>query len=149
MHQNRAIITSDTDKKLFIRDENFPATRSRILLPLTIRNNIIGLLDLHSETKRALNIEDVEILQTLADLTAISFDNVRLLNETRNLLTQLEATSSMQTQQIWRKLTSRELPAYQYTPAGVRPIFNRERNNQENEGLKNSADISWSEHRLY
>ncbi len=136
VHQNRAIITSDTDKKLFIRDENFPATRSRILLPLTIRNNIIGLLDLHSETKRALNIEDVEILQTLADLTAISFDNVRLLNETRNLLTQLEATSSMQTQQIWRKLTSRELPAYQYTPAGVRPIFNRERNNQENEGLK-------------
>lgn len=136
VHQNRAIITSDTDKKLFIRDENFPATRSRILLPLTIRNNVMGLLDLHSETKRTLNMEDVEILQTLADLTAISFDNVRLLNETRNLLTQLEATSSLQTQQIWRKLTSRELPAYQYTPAGVRPIFNRERNNQENEGLK-------------
>lgn len=136
VHQNRAIITSDTDKKLFIRDENFPATRSRILLPLTIRNNVMGLLDLHSETKRTLNMEDVEILQTLADLTAISFDNVRLLNETRNLLTQLEATSSLQTQQIWRKLTSRELPAYQYTPAGVRPIFNRERKNQENEGLK-------------
>jgi K+-sensing histidine kinase KdpD len=35
----------------------------------------------------------------------------------------LEINTSIQTQRTWKKLTSRQKPAYQYTPAGVRPIF--------------------------
>lgn len=135
IEQNRAIISSDLDQKNFVADENFPLTRSRLVLPLAVRGEVIGLLDLHSDQTRAFNLDDAEILQTLADLTAISLDNVRLINETQNLVNQLESNTSLQTQRTWSKLTSKQRPAYQYTPAGVRPIFFRDTQN-ENDGLR-------------
>lgn len=135
IEQNRAVISSDLDQKNFVADENFPLTRSRMVLPLAVRGEMLGVLDLHSDQARAFNLNDAEILQTLADLTAISLDNVRLINETQNLVNQLEANTSVQTQRIWSKLTSRQRPAYQYTPAGVRPVFFRD-TTDDGDGLR-------------
>lgn len=123
VEQNRYIISSDIDNVNFVRDANFPLTRSRMLLPLAVRGNVLGMLDLHSDQPQAFSIQDAEIMQILADLVSISFDNVRLINETKSLVSQLEINTSIQTQRTWKKLTSRQKPAYQYTPAGVRPIF--------------------------
>ena len=134
VEQKRPYITLDVGVN-FIRDINFPLTRSRMMLPLTVRGNVIGVLDVHSDQLQSFNTQDAEILQTLADLVAISIDNVRLINETRSLAFQLETTTSLQTRETWRKFTSRHKPAYQYTPAGVRPLFSR--NKPENEdGLR-------------
>jgi GAF domain-containing protein len=135
IEQNRAIISTDIDQKNFVKDENFPITRSRLVLPLAVRGEVIGLLDLHSDQARAFNLGDAEILQTLADLTAISLDNIRLINETQNLVNQLETDTSIQTQRTWSKLTSRQKPSYQYTPAGVRPVFFRD-NQIDADGLR-------------
>ena len=129
---NHPYITSDIDNVNFVRDINFPLTRSRMLLPLTVRNNVIGILDLHSDQSQSFNTQDAEVLQTLADLVAISIDNTRLINETKNLVRQLETNTSAQTREIWTKFTSRHKPAYQYTPAGVRPLFvNNKQDNQD------------------
>lgn len=127
----KTIINSDLDRSNFVRDPNFPLTRSRMILPLSVRGNLLGLIDIHSDQPRAFTAESAEILQTLADLTAISFDNVRLLDETRNLLTQLETNTSHQTQRTWSKFTSRQRAAYLYTPVGVRPVFSPEKRKQE------------------
>jgi len=123
VEHNRPYITSDVDDVNFVRDTNFPLTRSRMILPLTVRNDVIGVLDMHSDQAQSFNTQDAEVLQTLADLVAISIDNVRLINETKNLVHQLEANTSVQTRETWTKFTSRHKPAYQYTPAGVRPLF--------------------------
>lgn len=128
---NRAEITSDIEDPNFIRDPNFPITRSRMMLPLAVRGSVIGVLDLHSDQPKAFGSQDAEILQTLADLAAISFDNARLLNETKNLVNQLEVNTSFQTRKTWLKLTTRQKPAYQYTPAGVRPLFSKDKVNIE------------------
>lgn len=136
IQSNRPIITSDTDVAIsFVKDSYFPLTRSRMVMPLAVRGLVIGFLDLHSDQTKAFSPEDAEILQTLADLTAISFDNVRLLDETRYLLKQLETNTSIQTQMTWSKLTTRHKPAYQYTPAGVRPIFSHDKRSSE-DGLR-------------
>lgn len=116
--------TSDDDPANFARDDAFPLTRSRLLLPLTVRGNTIGILDIHAKQPRAFNIRDAEIFQTLADLAAISIDNARLTEETQNLARQAEAYTVAQTRENWTKFTTRQKPAYQYTPAGVRPLFN-------------------------
>lgn len=121
--QNRHIIISDSDGTNFIQDTNFPLTRSHMLLPLAVRGNILGILDIHSEQPQVFSNQDAEILQSLADLVAISFDNARLINETKSLVSQLEMNTNVQTERTWKKLTSRQRPAYQYTPAGVRPVF--------------------------
>ncbi len=128
------MISSDAESVNFVRDANFPFTRSRMVLPLAVRGNILGLLDLHSDQPRTFNTQDAEILQTLADLVAISFDNAHLINETKSLLSQLEINTNIQTDRTWRKLTSRQKPAYQYTPAGVRPTFSTSKKEDE-EGL--------------
>ena len=112
--QNRHVITSDSDGSAFTRDINFTLTRSRMLLPLAVRGNILGILDIHSEQPQAFSSQDAEILQTLADLVAISFDNARLINETKSLVSQLEMNTNIQTERTWRKLTSRQKPAYQW-----------------------------------
>ena len=127
VQQNRPIISSDTEDTNFVRDANFPLTRSRMVLPLAVRGDVIGVLDLHSEQPQAFNAQDAEILKTLSDLIAISYDNVRLINETKNLVNQLEIDTSFQTHKTWSKFTSRYKPAYLYTPAGVRPIFSSDR----------------------
>lgn len=135
IEQNRPVITSDADGYSFIRDVNFPLTRSRMILPLAVRGSVIGILDMHSDQPQAFSPQDAEILQTLSDLVAISFDNVRLINETKNLLSQLSISTSFETRDTWSKLTSRNRPTYQYTPAGVRPLFST--NKQENDdGLR-------------
>lgn len=134
VESRQPIISSDLDKARFYRDLNFPLTRSRMTMPLTVRGTMIGIIDIHSDQPRSFTPEEAEILQTLADLTAISFDNVRLLDETRNLLSQLEVNSAFQTQKTWSKFTSRQKNAYLYTPAGVRPVFSREKPG-ESDGL--------------
>ncbi len=130
VEQNRASISSDIDPG-FVRDINFPLTRSRMVLPLAVRGDVIGILDMHSDQPHAFDARDAEILQTLTDLIAISFDNVRLINETKNLVNQLEINTTFQTRETWSKLTSRRKSAYQYTPAGVRPIFSMEKKDGE------------------
>jgi len=106
-----------------------------VLLPLAVRSEVIGVLDGHTDQSRAFTAQDAEVLQTLSGLIAISIDNVRLINETKILISQLETNTSFQTQQIWQKLTSRHTPAYQYTPAGVRPLFAPVKK-ETNDGLK-------------
>jgi GAF domain-containing protein len=123
VEQKRPHITLDVGDANFIRDINFPLTRSRIMLPLTVRGNVIGVLDIHSDQLQSFSTQEAEILQTLADLVAISIDNVRLINETRSLVFQLEANTTLQTRETWTKFTTRHKPAYQFTPAGVRPLF--------------------------
>lgn len=120
---NQPAVMSDAEPKSFFRDANFPLTRSRMILPLAIRNDVIGLLDIHSDQSQAIGAHDAEIMQTLADLTAISFENIRLTTETKSLIGQLEINTAIQTKRTWTKLTSKQKPAYQYTPAGVRPVF--------------------------
>jgi len=127
VEQNSTYITSDIEDPNFVRDVNFPLTRSRMILPLTVRGNVIGVLDIHSDQPKTFDAQDAEILQTLSDLVAISFDNVRLINETKSLVDQLEINTSFQTHRTWSKLTTRQKPAYQYTPAGVRPLFSTEK----------------------
>jgi GAF domain-containing protein len=134
IEKNRPYIASDISGSAFIKDPNFPITRSRLAIPLSVRGNIIGVLDMHSDQILPSDNQNIEILQTLADLIAISIDNVRLIDETQTLVEQLRFYNSSQTVETWSKQTSRRAPAYQYTPAGVRPIFAQLKKDEETPG---------------
>ncbi|HNN12283.1 MAG TPA: GAF domain-containing protein [Anaerolineales bacterium] len=123
MERNRPVITSEDEPRNFAGDNNFPLTRSRMVLPLILRNEVIGLLDIHSEQTQAFGAQDAEIVQIFGDLAMVAFENIRLTNEIKSLIAQIETNSSAQTKRTWTKLTNRNRPAYQYTPAGVRPIL--------------------------
>jgi GAF domain-containing protein len=99
-----------------------PLTRSELALPLMVRGKALGVLDIHSDRPQALGPDEAEILQVLADQLATSIDNVRLLNETRAFVSQLETLTAQQTQVSWQEYLRRRNLAYQYTPAGIRQI---------------------------
>ncbi|MGH7488403.1 MAG: GAF domain-containing protein [bacterium] len=130
-------IASEAAGNNFLKDPNFPQTRSRMVLPLAVRAEVIGLLDMQSEQLKTFHAEDAEMLQTLADLVAISIDNIRLVDETQALVLQLESYTSAQTSETWSKFASRHAPAYQYTPAGIRPLFSSHKPDETSgEGLQ-------------
>jgi GAF domain-containing protein len=120
----------------FYRDPNFPLTRSRLLVPIMVRGDVIGILDMHSDKAQAFGSEDAESIQTLADLLALSLYNVRLSDEKQSLMKQLESFTSTTTSETWTKFTSRRFSAYQYTPAGVRPLFSPASLDDTGEGLQ-------------
>ena len=99
-----------------------PLTRSELALPLMVRGKVLGVLDIHSDRPQAFGPNEAEILQALADQLATSIDNVRLLNETRAFVGQLEMLTAQQTQASWQEYLRRRNLAYQYTPAGIRQI---------------------------
>lgn len=132
----QVVLISDSEKSNYTQDPQFPGVRSRLVLPLTVRGSLIGMLDIHSDQPHAVTTDEREVLQTLSDLIAISFDNVRLIEETRALLSQLNAGTAVQVQNTWSKFTSRHKNAYQYTPAGVRPVFAQGSRDPEGEGIR-------------
>lgn len=78
-----------------------PYTRSEITLPLIVRDQILGALDVHSTQEAAFNDQDIETLQNMANQVAISLDNARLFQETRQRLNELGNIQKQYLQEAW------------------------------------------------
>jgi GAF domain-containing protein len=104
-------------------NEEFPLTRSRMMVPLLVRDEVIGILDLHSTDPDGFKADDPETLQTIADQLAVTIDNARLLSESRLIIQQLEAISSERTRWAWTDYLRKQQKGYEYTLLGVKPII--------------------------
>lgn len=76
------VMASDTSvDAIHRRNELLPDTRTELALPLRVRDEVIGALDLQSLMPNAFDAADIEIFQTLADQIAIAIENARLVEE--------------------------------------------------------------------
>jgi GAF domain-containing protein len=105
---------------VFFNNPDLPMTRSEVALPLLVRNKVLGVLDIQSDQPQAFRLEDMDVLQTLADQVAIAIENARLLDESQTALMQLEAVSTVRTRDAWGKKLQEQKHAFTYTPLGVR-----------------------------
>ncbi|MCS6963213.1 MAG: GAF domain-containing protein, partial [Thermoflexus sp.] len=55
-----------------------PLTRSEIALPMIVRGELVGVLDIQSEQPAAFTEEDIRALQVMADQLATAWQNARL-----------------------------------------------------------------------
>ena len=99
---------------------DLPATRSEIALPLVIRNRVLGVLDIQSDQPQAFSMDDVDVLQTVADQVAVAIENTRLLDESRAALLQLETLTTHRAREAWRQRIQKQAHAFTYTPLGLR-----------------------------
>jgi GAF domain-containing protein len=60
---------------------DLPQTRSEATLPLLVRGQVIGVLDVQSTEPEAFTQEDITVLQTLADQVATAINNARLFRQ--------------------------------------------------------------------
>lgn len=96
------VIALDTDADVVHRvNELLPLTRSEMALPLRIGGRILGALDVQSVEARAFTDADTPIFQTMADQLAIAIDNVRLLEDARRNLQDIEALNRQLTGEAW------------------------------------------------
>jgi PAS domain S-box-containing protein len=85
-----ADVSQDTE---FVSNPHLPLTRSEMALPLKVREQVIGVLDVQSAQVAAFTEEDATLLATLADQVATAIENAQsfervaaLAEENRRLL---------------------------------------------------------------
>ena len=102
---------------------DLPETRSEMTLPLRVRGEVIGALDVQSTEEAAFTGEDTAVLQTMADQLAVAIENARLFQETQERLHELDALYRLHTQKEWGRVSREmaEVSGYHYGPTGISP----------------------------
>lgn len=104
----------------FFNNPDLPMTRSEVALPLMIRDRILGILDIQSDQPAAFSMDEIDVLQTLADQVAVAIENTRLLEESQAALMQVEALTTIRTREAWSRKSREGNYVYSYTPLGIR-----------------------------
>ncbi len=120
--QNKTLRFSEAGSGLPSEDPESPQPRAEIAIPMVTRGKVSGVLDIWSAQAAAFSQGEAEILQLLADQIAAAMDNIRLLNESRAIVSELEMITSQQTRVAWRTYLQGRNIAYQFSPAGVKSV---------------------------
>jgi GAF domain-containing protein len=106
----------------YFDSSDLPDTRSELALPLIVRSQVIGVLDMQSTEVQAFQYDEIDMFQTLADQIAVAIENARLLSESELTISQLEVISSENTLRNWQLESIVRKPAFRYSATGVHPI---------------------------
>ncbi len=103
---------------IYFNNPDLPDTRSEMALPLSIRGEIIGALDVQSTIPNAFSDSDIALLSLLADQVATAIDNARLLAETQKALAESQSVFREYTTEAWQKKTTSSAMGYHHTISG-------------------------------
>jgi len=105
---------------VFFNNPYLPDTRSEVALPLKSRGKTIGVLDAQSTEAGAFTREDLQVLTALANQVAITFENTRLLTETRAALAQVQEVYNEFTRTEWtRAVSAADQPGFRYNSGRI------------------------------
>lgn len=93
---------------VYFNNPDLPNTRSEMALPLKLRDNIIGVLDVQSEKPGAFTEDDANTLSILADQVAIAIDNARLFSKTQQTLAEVQNLYRQNLREGWKTFSREE-----------------------------------------
>jgi GAF domain-containing protein/HAMP domain-containing protein len=100
-----------------------PETRSEMTLPLKVGERIIGALDVQSQNPDAFSEDDIAIMQVVADQLAVAIENARLIQDSQEMVRQLEKLYGNYSLTAWKELADASITVgYQYDQRGVHPL---------------------------
>jgi signal transduction histidine kinase len=97
----------------FVRNPLLPETNSELAVPLRKGDQILGVLDIQSEQLNRFMPEDVSLMQSIADQTAVALDNARLLVQSQQAVQEVERLNRRLTREAWTQ-TRQEMSAAGY-----------------------------------
>jgi phosphoserine phosphatase RsbU/P len=120
--ERRVLRVNDvTEDPRYIRCETGVEARSELVVPLFLRDRLIGVLDLESATPHAFTAEHERMLTTLGSYIAIALENARLYEESREserrLRNELDTAREIQRQLL--PTGAREVPGLDLAAAFV------------------------------
>ena len=93
----------------FVPNQVLPDTQAELAVPLKLGNQVIGVLDVQSDQLYAFDDEDLFILQTLADQTALAIQNARNFQAAQDLARSLERRVEERTCELRESLRQQEI----------------------------------------
>ncbi|UCE00496.1 MAG: GAF domain-containing protein [Chloroflexota bacterium] len=95
----QAEIINDTEgSAIYSSNPHLPETRAEAAFPMLISDELIGVLDLQSESAGRFRESDAQIFSTLAEQIAIAIRNAQLYQEQEHVAQELERTDLMKSQ---------------------------------------------------
>jgi signal transduction histidine kinase/HAMP domain-containing protein len=92
------IINNIEDSAIHLLNPRLPETRSEAAFPMLVSDELLGVLDLQSETVGRFQESEVQIFSTLAEQIAIAVRNAQLYREQERVTQELERTDLMKSQ---------------------------------------------------
>jgi GAF domain-containing protein/HAMP domain-containing protein len=116
--RSRIALDVGTDA-VYFDNPDLPNTRSEMALPLNLRGQTIGVLDVQSLKPGAFNESDVNTLGILADHVAVTIDNAHLFEQSQRALSELQSLYRQYQSQEWDAFIKREsILGYHQLPIG-------------------------------
>ncbi|GEM_PF-1125239 len=118
----RPRIASDVDVDIvWVPNPDLPETRSEMAVPMSVRGNVIGVLDVQSTEPSAFTAEDVATLRVLAGQLAVAIENARLFRESRMALEEARSLQMAEIREGWQRWR-RHIYGYRYDSTESYPI---------------------------
>src|SRR4030065_1086853 len=89
--------------QVFLRNPELPETRSGAALPVRIFDRVIGVLDVQSIALSAFSLDDMRVLQIVADQVALAVENTRLFAENKQAKPDAEQAYGQQVVGSWMR----------------------------------------------
>jgi len=89
-----------------------PYTRTQVILPLIVGEQVFGALDMQATKEDAFTAEDLDTLQNMAYQLSIALENARLFREARHSLSELRATQRQYLDNAWTTMASEQALEY-------------------------------------
>ncbi len=106
-----SLVQDVSQEPRFVSHQALPDTQAELAVPLKLGDQVIGVLDVQSDQLCAFDNEDLFILQTLADQTALAIQNARNFQAAQNLARFLERRVEERTVELRDALRQQEIQA--------------------------------------
>jgi len=98
---------------------------------LLFQDEVIGVLDIQSVDAEAFIHQDIETFQNIADQLALAAQNVRLLEEAKISIAQLNIIAAEDARSTWQSYLDRQSHGFLYTPLGIKPLSAEQKNREK------------------
>ena len=114
-------VTQDRDWR---PNSNLPETQGELAVPISLRDQIFGILDVQSTRAGALTLDDQLVLQQLCGQIAVAIENTSLREEMQSRLETLNMLQQSMSREGWEALREqrRGLQGYIYDQGAVQPL---------------------------
>jgi GAF domain-containing protein len=127
---------------VFFNNPDLPETRSEAALPMKVRTETIGVLDVQSKEAGAFSSEDLQVLIALANQVSIALENAKLLTEARAALMQVQEVYNEFTRVEWsRTISQTEQPGFRYQTGRIE-MLEKELQNAEAISAVKSGEVT-------